>query len=545
MPDAVTIAFGLVGGLGLFLYGMDLMARGLQKAAGDRLRRLLEILTSKPLIGVLVGAVATMIIQSSSATTVMVVGFVNAGLMTLRQAASVIMGANIGTTATALIVSLKLTALALPAIGVGFLLMMVSKRRVSQHLGQTILGFGLLFLGVDTMGTAVAPLSDNPLFISLLTSFGRNPLLGVLSGAVFTALIQSSSATTGLVVALASQGVIDLPASLAIVLGSNIGTCVTAMLASIGGQLNARRASITHLLFNSIGVVLALLFFRPFADLVADTHLLLERQVANAHIIFNVANTLLLLPLIGRFVSLVRRIVPGDDNAELTGPLYLDERLLGTPSIALGQATRELVRMGEIALSALDDVYYAFSHDTHERLEAAAEKEAQINRLEKAIVHYLIKIPQTSLSKEQSERLNALISLTSDIERIGDHTENIAELADERIEHRLPFSDEAAEELDDMYRHVYTVVEKAIDVLRTGRIAEVEAVLAEENDVDDLEKQLRRRHIERLNAGVCFPASGVIYLDLISNLERVADHANNIAEVLVGIKGEWVHVPVH
>jgi phosphate:Na+ symporter len=307
----MTLVFGLVGGLGLFLYGMQLMGDGLQKTAGDNLRRLLEALTKTPLIGVLVGGLVTMIIQSSSATTVMVVGFVNAGLLTLKQAVSVIMGANIGTTVTAFIVSLKLTQLALPAIGIGSLLQLTGKRKRTRFIGQTILGFGLLFMGMEVMGNALAPLQDNPTFTNILLTLSNNPLLGALAGSVFTGIIQSSSATTGLVVTMAAQGLIDLNASLALVLGSNIGTTVTAALASIGTNLAAKRAAVAHTLFNLFGVALFLIIFRPFTALVATTSPLLERQVANSHIIFNVVNTILLLPMISLFVELVEKLTPG------------------------------------------------------------------------------------------------------------------------------------------------------------------------------------------------------------------------------------------
>lgn len=528
------LIFGLVGGLGLFLYGMQLMGDGLQKTAGDRLRRLLEILTSTPVIGVLIGALVTMIVQSSSATTVMVVGFVNAGLLTLKQAISVVMGANIGTTATAFIVSLKLTELALPAIGLGFLLHLAGKKKSTRFIGQTILGLGLLFLGMEVMGDALKPLRENASFTAMLLSLSKHPLLGMLAGMGFTAIVQSSSATTGLVVTLAAQGLIDLNASLAIILGANIGTTVTALLASIGTQLTARRAAIAHLLFNISGVTVFMLLFRPFASFVSTTNSDLARQVANAHIIFNVANTLLLLPFISPFVRLVERLVPGEEDAEQIGALYLDDHLIGTPSIALGQATRELVRMGQLALAMLDDVYSAFRTSNSERLAPSANKEQTINHLEQAVVSYLVKVSRQSLSNEQSDRLNDLLSITNDFERIGDHAENIGELAEYRIEHRLPFSKEASAELDDMYNRVIRLLEKVVNALDSGDLSHATDLLASEDDIDQMERNLRRHHITRLNSGTCFPASGVVYLDMISNFERIADHANNTTESLAG-----------
>lgn len=541
MLSSMKTVFGLVGGLGLFLYGMQLMADGLQKTAGDRLRRLLEILTSTPLIGVLVGTVVTMIIQSSSATTVMLVGFVNAGLLSLKQAISVTMGAAIGTTITAFMVSLKLTELALPAIGIGFLVNLTGRSKSTRFIGQTVLGFGILFLGMEIMGSAMKPLGENPVFTNMIMNLSKQPLLGVLVGTIFTAIVQSSSATTGLVVTLASQGLVDLNAAVALILGSNIGTTVTALLASIGTHLNAKRTAVAHLLFKMIGVCLFMVLFRPFVALVSTTHSLLPRQVANAHMIFNIASTVIFLPFISGFARLIERIVPGVDTNEHIGALYLDEHLLNTPSIALGQATRELVRMGKLALAMLDDVYSSFRRNNTDRLGPSAHKEVTINNLEHEIVNYLVKLSRKSLTHEQSTRLNALLSITNDMERVGDLSENIGELADYRVEHRLPFSDRALEELDDMYGRVRSLVGNALGILESGEVSLLDSILASESDIDILEKNLRRHHIERLNSGACFPASGVIYLDLISTLERIADHANEAAEAIASIgDGGWM-----
>lgn len=537
MSAYLPLVFGLVGGLGLFLYGMQLMADGLQKIAGDRLRRILEVLTSTPVFGVTVGAGITALIQSSSATTVMVVGFVNAGLLSLKQAISLIMGANIGTTVTAFMVSLKLTDLALPAIGIGFLISLLSKKKNTRFLGQTILGFGLLFLGMKIMGDTMQPLKDNAYFTSLIVNLSNNPMLAMLLGLGFTAIIQSSSATTGLVVTLAAEGLIDLNVGLAMTLGSNIGTCATALLASIGTQLVAKRAAIAHLLFNVVGVVIFMFIFAPFVAFVQTTHPLLERQVANAHIIFNLANTLLLLPFINQFTRLVERIVPGEVKIDHMGPLYLDENLMKTPSVALGQANRELVRMGKLGLAMLEEVYTAFK-TSNAGLDSAAKKEETINLLEHAVVDYLARLAQESLSDEQSDRIPDLLSISSDIERIGDLAENIGELAEYRAEHRLPFSDEALKELQLMYEKVHDLVADAVALLESDDIQGAARLIAEENEVDALEKALRMRHIHRLNAGTCFPASGIVFLDLISGLERIADHATNVIEAVAGIESD-------
>lgn len=533
--SSLLMTFGLFGGLGLFLYGMQLMADGLQKMAGDRLRKLIEVLTSTPLIGVLIGTIVTMLIQSSSATSVMVVGFVNAGLMTLRQAISVILGAAIGTTVTAFMVSLKLSDLALPAIAIGFLLSLVGKSRRVRFGGQALLGFGLLFLGLTIMGDAMKPLGSNPVFTDMILNFSQRPILGVLAGVLFTAVVQSSSATSSLVVAMASEGLLDLNASFSIILGANIGTTVTALLASIPMHLAAKRAALANVVFKTIGVLIFLVLFHPFTTFIAKTFSLVHRQAANANIIFNVINALLMLPFIPALERLLERLLPGTDPIEQVGSIYLDTNLLNTPSVALGQAARELVRMGKLAIEMLDKSLTAFNSSDHNHLVGVEQIEETIDQLERDIVDYLVRLSQKSLSTEQSERLNALLHVSSDLERIGDHAQNIADLADYRIEHRLPFSEEAEAELADISSRVRNLVEAAVALLTSNDKTSARHIITAEGDIDLLEKSLRRQHIKRLNNGVCFPASGIIYLDLISNLERVADHANNIAEALTDV----------
>lgn len=534
LENSLKMIFGLVGGLGLFLYGIELMADGLQKVAGDRLRRLLDVLTGSPLAAVLAGAVVTILVQSSSATSVMVVGFVNAGLMSLQQAISVIMGAAIGTTATAFLVSLRLTDLALPAIGIGFLLTVAVSKKRTRFMGQALLGFGLLFLGLNTMGDAMLPLRSSPLFIGIMLNFSKQPLLGALAGAIFTAIVQSSSATTGLVVTLAAADLLNLDAAFSLILGANIGTTVTALIASANMQLTAKRTALAQLLFRTAGVALFLIVFRPFLALVALTTPLVARQAANAHIFFNIFNVIVMLPFLPLYVRLVERILPGEDTTEQFGAVYLDENLLNTPSIALGQATKELIRMGDLTVDMLDKALDAFKNSNPSNLAPIARREDAIDQLEHDMVDYLVRLSQASLTNEQSARLNSLLHVSSDFERIGDHSQNIADLADYRIEHRLPFSKQAEDELADISGQVRNLVQSSIDLLSSNAVADAKKIMASEGSIDLLEKSLRRQHIRRLNKGVCFPTSGIVYLDLISNLERIADHAENIAEALVG-----------
>ena len=522
----------VAGGLGLFLYGMQLMGEGLQKVAGDRLRRILEMLTSVPVIGVVVGAIVTVLVQSSSATTVMTVGFVNAGLMNLRQAISIILGANIGTTVTAQMVSLKLTDLALPAIAIGFTLHLLGRSRFQKHLGQVVMGFGILFLGMTIMSDGLRPLRTSPVFTQYMILFGARPLLGVLAGAVFTAAVQSSSAFTGLVISLALQDLIGLNAAVPLILGSNIGTCITAMLASIGANVTARRASLAHVLFNVFGVVLFLPFLGPFTNFIASSASTVAHQAANAHTMFNIVNSLIALPFIAAFARLVTRLVPGAETGIDVGPKYLDPLLIATPSVALGQATHELLRMGQLALAMIDDVFNAFRTGNTDNLKYAAQKEVTINSLDTEVVSYLVKVAQKSLSLEQSGRHRALLNVSNDIERIGDHAANILELVQYKLDNDLAFSDEAKQELEDMYQRVRGAVEMSLRSLETDDLTLAGKVMLMEDEVDMMEKELRYSHMCRLNDGKCQPSAGVVFLDVISNLERMADHATNIAEVV-------------
>jgi phosphate:Na+ symporter len=520
----------LLGGLALFLYGMSLMASGMQKAAGDRLRKILEFLTSKPIVAVLTGAVATMLVQSSSATTVMVVGFVNAGLMTLKQAVGTILGANIGTTITAQIVSFKVSSLVYPALTIGGLLSMLNSRRLYRYIGQAILGFGILFLGMNVMSQSMEPLRQNQFFIDLMVSFGRTPMLGVLIGALFTAIIQSSSATTGIVIAMTMQGILSLPAALAITLGSNIGTCVTALLASIGTGLSARRAAVAHLLFNVAGVIIALFFFQPFTNLILLTGVSIARQTANAHTLFNIINTILFLPFINQFVAVVSRLVPGEEAVIEMGPKYLDKHLLLTPDIALSGVRQECLRMAALAREMLSDAMQFLVNEDKKIVQHVQQKEDLVDALEKETTVYLAELSQHSLTQEQSQEMSALMHVVNDLERIGDHAQNIIQLAEEKSENRLPFSEQAIEELQEMYEKVDEMLSLSITAFEKNDLLLAGEVVDQDDVVDNLEQSLRQSHISRINEQICFPPSGVVFLDIISNLERIADHVTNFAQ---------------
>ncbi len=534
--EVVSILMALFGGLGLFLYGMNTMSEGLEKAAGERMKSIIEMLTKNKIMGVMVGAMVTMIVQSSSATTVMVVGFVNAGIMNLTQAVGIIMGANIGTTVTAQLVSINLTAIAPIAIGTGVLINLVSNNDKTKKYAQILIGFGILFLGMDTMKHAVKPLRSFEGFTTLLTSFGSGKALdtvfAILTGFAITAIVQSSSATTGILVALASEGLLPIEAALPVLLGTNVGTCVTAMISSIGANRTAKRAAVIHLMFNVIGtVVFAVFLAGPTISLVTSMGSDSARQLANAHTMFNITNTLLLLPFAGLLVKMAQRFVPGDVEAEEDGKAskYLDERILETPSIALGQVIKETLHMGNVAKESYVSSIDAFVNNDAAKAQATFKLEKQVNLLESEIMEYLIKLSNSNVSITQREQIDGLFSTINDIERVGDHSDNMAELAIYKIEKNLDFSENAIKEIEHMSERVFKSYDHAIDSLATGDVTSARKVLEREGEIDLMEKNLRKKHIKRLNAGDCQPGSGILFLDLISNLERIGDHASNIA----------------
>lgn len=534
----MDIAIGIMGGLGLFLYGMNLMGDGLQKSAGSKLKRIIELLTSNVIMGVLVGMVVTMIIQSSSATTVMVVGFVNAGIMSLPQAIGVIMGANIGTTITAQLVSLDVDFLAPVALGIGIVIYMFTKKPKYKHIAEILIGFGILFTGMDFMKDAVKPLAEYQGFTDMLLSFGHHPLLGVLMGFAITAIVQSSSASMGMLIALASQGLIPVTAALPILYGENIGTCVTSLISSIGATRNARRAAIMHLTFNVLGsAIFMLILSKPIVAIVtaidpSDA----ARQIANAHTLFNVINVIVLLPFNKLIVKLALKLVPEtkseqDDDDKVVK--YIDDRMIETPSIALANIVKETLRMGEKSKESLNAAMDGIVDKSKEKIELSFKREKLINELQKSILNYLLKLSKASLNEDSRETVDALFNTVNDIERIGDHAENIAELAKDIVDLEISFSDVGIGELKDMYNKVVSTYTYALEAMRTSNVELACKVIKMEEQVDMMEKSCRANHMNRLNSSSCSIESGVIYLDIISNLERVSDHAVNIAQQVI------------
>ncbi|MDO4793581.1 MAG: Na/Pi cotransporter family protein [Filifactor alocis] len=523
----------LFAGLGMFLYGMNLMGGGLEKAAGNKMKHIIGLLTKNRFISVLVGIFVTGIIQSSSATTVMVVGFVNASLMSLNQAIGIIMGANIGTTVTAQLVSFDLESIAPVAIGIGVLLMMLKKTKRAKNFAEILVGFGILFVGMNFMKNSLAPLREYQGFRDLLIYFGHNAFLGILMGFVLTLILQSSSASIGILVALASQGVLPLESALPILYGDNIGTCTTALISSIGASRNAQRAAIMHLVFNIIGTILfSLILMQPIKELVIfinpDST---ARQIANAHSLFNIINVVIQFPFAGLIVKIAEKLVP-ITVAELSKvhTSRLDERMLETPTIALENTLMECLNMGELAKSSLVSAMKGFVDKDEESVKEVLELEKQINQMQLDLVDYLVKLSNTTLSEDDRTIVDNLFSVVSNVERVGDHAENIAELAAYVIEENLQFSEEALIDIDVMYQKVFKSLETALEARKTGKVELAEETLRLENQVDMIEKACRAGHISRLNQNVCNPSSGIMFLDLFSNLERVSDHALNIAD---------------
>jgi phosphate:Na+ symporter len=529
--DTIKVIIQLMGGLGLFIYGMKLMGDGLENAAGEGLKTILEKVTSNRIMGVGIGAIVTAVIQSSSATTVMVVGFVNAGLMTLAQAAGVIMGANIGTTITAQLVAFKLDQVAPVFVFVGAALVMFAKAKKRKEIGNIILGFGILFTGMGAMSGAMKPLASSPMFTDVLLAIGDNWFIGIIAGAAITAILQSSSATTGILIALASTGLIDIGLALPIVFGCNIGTCITAMLASVGTNKTAHKAALLHLVFNIVGTIV----FLPFIGLIAKFVQYVSpddvsRQIANAHTVFNVANTALLLPFTNYIIKFINKAIPCEENIEKAGPKYIDDRVLETPVIAAGQVIKETIRMANKAKENVELSMKAFVDGDESLIEKVYENEKIINILEESITEYLVKLAKCDLSDKEKGIVASTFHVIIDIERIGDHADNIADLTIEKINKNLKYSKDAIDELYEIYNSTLEALEIAIDSYVTRDITKAKSIIDVEDKIDAYQRTYREKHIQRLYDGKCNAFAGAVFLDLISSFERIGDHSTNITE---------------
>ncbi|MDW7668646.1 MAG: Na/Pi cotransporter family protein [Bacillota bacterium] len=532
----MEIAIGVIGGLSLFIFGMNYMGIALQKTAGSKLKQILAALTNKRIMGVFVGAVVTMIVQSSSATTVMTVGFVNAGLMNLNQAIGVIMGANIGTTVTAQLVAFKLTEAAPLIIGAGMVLYLVSKKKKRKDIAEIFIGFGILFLGMALMKEAIEPLEDSQIFIDIISNF-NNPFIGILAGFGITALLQSSSATTGLLLAVAGSGLITVEMAFPIVFGQNIGTCVTAMISSIGANKTARRAAVMHLLFNLIGTAIFLIVLRkPVQTLVfMITPTGIERQIANAHTLFNIINVAIMYPFANQIVKASKKIIRGEDMPKVGQLKYIDNRLIATPSIALTQASKEVLSMGKLVEKQFVTAQDALLNRDESLALEVFDIEKRVNDINRGILEFLVKVNKASLTNTEKDIVSTIMNVINDIERVGDHADNIGELAIYNVENDVTFSEKAKNELKEMFDLAHDMYKTSLLSFKTANYEIGLEVLKKESTLNKMEKEHRRNHIDRLNENICLPQSGIIFLDCISNLERVGDHSTNIAQLIINV----------
>ncbi|WP_167553248.1 Na/Pi cotransporter family protein [Evansella clarkii] len=533
------LLFMFFGGLAIFLFGIKYMGDGLQKTAGDRLRDVLDKFTSNPIMGVIAGIIVTILLQTSTGTTVLAIGLVNAGFMTLRQSIGVIMGANIGTTVTAFIIGLKISDYALPIIAIGTFLIFFLKNKKANNIGQVFFGFGALFYGLNLMGQGLYPLRELDVFAELTVTMSENPLLGVLIGTIFTVAVQSSSAAIGLLQQLYAQGAMELSAALPVLFGDNIGTTITAVLAALGASLAAKRAALTHVIFNLVGTIIVLIVINPYIAMMqyiqAAWQLNPEMTIAVAHGIFNVSNVIIQLPFVAVLALIVTKLIPGKENVIEYKAQHLDPVLIQqSSSIALGQAKKETLRMAELSEQGLAEASQFVQTKQKRHAELAYQFEDAINNLDRKITDYLVKISANSLSDHDSAIHSTLMGTVRDVERIGDHMENIIELAEYQVANKVKMSPDAMNDLDEMFNLTIETVGQAIKSLENDDIGEARAVVLKEEKIDKMERQLRKEHIIRLNEGRCEPSAGIIFADMISNLERIGDHAVNIAEAVIG-----------
>ncbi len=539
--DIQKIVFEFVGGLGILLFGIKFMGDGLQKTAGEKIRDLLDKYISNPIIGVLTGIILTIILQSSGGTTVITVGLVSAGFMTLRQAIGVIMGANIGTALKEFLVGVEIAEYSLPIIFIGALLLFFYKRKKIHNFGQIVFGFGTLFFGLELMYDGLRPLINLQVFQDLTISISDIPILGVFVGTLFTVIVQSSSATIGILQDLYKQGVIDLYSALPVLFGDNIGTTITAVLASIGTSIAARRTALTHVIFNVIGTIIFMIFL-PLFSIVMEYlqgifNLRPEITIAIAHSTFNITNTVILLPFIGSIAWLVTKIIPGKDNmneykTKYINPVFVEQ----SSSIALGQAKEEVLRVGKLAAIGLEEASLYQRTYLQKHADTAIQIEDIINNLDKKITDYLVLISKSKMSHTESQEHSMLMDTIRDIERVGDHFEIVVDLVSQQLSSKVKMTEYAKEDIENMFNLTIKILKDVITVLDDKDIALAANVQKIGEQLDKMERSLRKKHISRINQGICTGTAGIIFVDIISNLERIGDHCVNIAENILGYR---------
>lgn len=551
--DIQTMIFEFIGGLGIFLFGLDFMGEGLQKAAGDNLRSILNTFTSTPIRAILAGMVVTLLIQSSSATTVLTVGLVSAGFLTLTQAIGILMGANIGTTITAFIIGINVGAYALPIFAVGSFLIFFTKNRFVEQIGKTILGFGALFIGLNLMGGAMSPLQDLPQFSQLMLDFSNNPLLGVGTGTALTLVVQSSSALIGILQEMYSNGAMELTAALPILFGSNIGTTITAILAAMGGTVVAKRTAASHTIFNLLGTVVVLLLLSPFTSLIVMLTDLFNlnpaMQLAFAHGIFNIITVLILMWFIPRLAALVTKLVPGEIEIYGYDESRLDKSLVhASPSMALNLVKTEIDHMGEIVQDEVSHVFKYLEERGTDNFEEANKLEHVLNDIDIKLTEYLVLISTEELPLKSSNEHTSLVEVTKYIERIGDHAvsilTNIKE-GNELAKQTTKYGDDVDylndEDVVRMFKLIQENISEAIESFTTDNHDLANKVIVREKEINDLEIELRHKYIDLLNQGVGRPSDGIMFVDIVSSLERMSDHSTRIAKHTIGYRYPFQH----
>lgn len=533
---AFQIAFNLFGGTALLMYGVDFMGGGLEKASGKVMKKILSVLTKNLYVAFFVGAILTMLVQSSTAITVMTVGFVNAGLMNLTQAVGIIYGTNIGTTITAQLMSLKLTYIALPIIAVGFYIMSFSKKHSTKSLGQAIMGFGLMFLGLKTLNASLPYIKDSETARQLFLQYGQNPFLGLFIGMIATMLIHSSAATVALTISLFSADLISFPAAIGLTLGDNIGTCITAQMASLKANTAARRTAWAHTLYNVIGVILAVIVLKPFSGMIEwiTFRILHEPRaflVANTHTFFNIFSALVFLPITKYYVMFLERIIP-DRKGKKYEYEHLDRLLIETPVAALKAATQEVIYAADVARNMLNDSMISMIEDDESKIGLVLENEEKINSMQTEITQYLVEISRENLDSDQSAKIPALINTINNFERIGDHCEDIIELSQSKINRKISFSEKGLNELKELYQEVLEMMDECYQSYSKDDVELALKAADREDVVDELTLKFKERHIIRLEEGICSVQAGVIFLDAITHLERIADHLHNVCLII-------------
>jgi phosphate:Na+ symporter len=536
------LIFGLIGGTALLMYGVDKMGNGLEKASGELMRKILSILTARVWTAFLVGTFLTALVQSSTAITLLTVGFVNAGLMKLPQAVGVILGANIGTTITAQLMAFsfqfKLTDIALPVLGIGFAVSMLSKNRTLRNLGDSVMGFGMMFLGLKILNSGVPIMQSDPTLRSFFLNYASIPVVAIALGIIATAAVHSSAATVGLVMILGQAGLLDLRSAICIMFGDNIGTCLTAQLASLTGNIHARRTAWAHTLYNVIGVLMAWVALPWFVRLVEfGTEYVqpgggIAAQIANSHTLFNVLSAVIFLPLTRQYVKFLETVIRGKDEDLEMVPVYTDKLLLDTPVAAMKAAILESARTAGIARRMFDEVMTGFHKNDAGSLEKAEHDENTLNDLQKQVTQYIVELSKRPLSHSESGMVPTLISGINNVERIGDHSLSIARLAYEKMEKNLQFSKEAMDDLLKMEKVIIDMFERTITILESGDSSRIHEVEKMEDEIDRLSEAVQKGHAERLEQGTCTVEAGLIFLDVINYLERIADHIVKVCVAL-------------